>query len=135
MPIAKRVMLRLSAVLFVGALVSLALMLVPDIGDGFEPSLRHQRTGSFALIFVGASFICLQTNSGGGRSEVLKGLLLGLAFVLWGAEQFMRRGRGATVVDGLVIAIFVLDLGLFIWGRLETQAELEANGQSGRHCG
>jgi hypothetical protein len=100
-------------------------MLLPDIANGFEPSLRHQRAGAFALIFVGSSFICLQANLGACWMEVVKGLLLGLAFVLWGAEQFMPPGRGATVVDGLVIGIFVLDLGLVIWGRLETQAKLE----------
>jgi hypothetical protein len=131
MPIAKKIMLRLSAVLFVAALVALAWMLLPDIGSSFEPSLRHQRAGAFALIFVGSSCICLQINSGGRLIEVLKGLLLGVAFVLWGAEQFMPPGRGATVVDGSVIAIFVVDLGLFIWGRLETLAKLETGEPSG----
>jgi hypothetical protein len=135
MPFAKRVMLRLSAVLFVAALVALASMLLPDIGNGFEPSLRHQRAGAFALIFVGTSLICLQMNVGWRWIEVLKGLLLGLAFVLWGTEQFMPPGHGATAVDGLVIAIFVLDLGLFIWGRLEAQVKLEADSRSGKSGG
>jgi hypothetical protein len=109
----------LSSVLFGLALLALAWLLLPDLWGGFQPSLRHQRAGALALVFVGASFLCQQFSTGKRGKEALKGLLLGLAFVLWGGEQFMPPGAGVTAIDSAVIAIYVVELGLVIAGRLE----------------
>jgi hypothetical protein len=115
----KKSLRALIGVLFGLALVALAWLLLPDLWTGFHPSQRHQQAGALALMFVGASFACLQFNTEGRWKERLKGLLLGMAFVLWGAEQFLPPGSAATAVDGFVIAIFVSDLGLVIASHLE----------------
>jgi hypothetical protein len=116
----KQSLRRLSAILFLLALAALLWLLVPDLWISFRPSLRHQHAGALALIFVGASFICLQFSIDRGWKERLKGFLLGLAFALWGGEQFLPLGSVVTAIDTLVIAIFVVDLGLVIAGHLET---------------
>ena len=110
----------LSGAFFCLALAALAWLLLTDAWAGFHPSPRHQQAGALALIFVGFSFICLQFYEGGHWKEMLKGLLLGLAFVLWGGEQFLPPGSMVTAVDSAVIAIFVVDLGLVTAGRLES---------------
>jgi hypothetical protein len=97
----------------------LAWLLVPDLWIGFQPSPRHQEAGALTLMLVGSSFICVQWSTGGRLIERLKGFLLGLAFVLWGGEQFLPPGPAVTAIDSGVIAIFVVDLGLVIAGRLE----------------
>jgi hypothetical protein len=119
MSILKRLPRTLSGAFFGFALAALAWLLLTDLWAGFHPSPGHQRSGALALIFVGVSFLCLQIGEGGRWKEMLKGLLLGLAFVLWGGEQFLPPGSAVTAVDSLVIAIFVVDLGLVIAGRLE----------------
>ncbi len=40
--------------------------------------------------------------------------MLGLAFVLWGTEQLLPPSAWVTVMDSLVIGIFVVDLALII---------------------
>jgi hypothetical protein len=115
----KSAMHGLAKVLFGLALFALVWLLLPDIWISFHPSLRHQQAGALALIFVGSSFICIQLSDGKRLKEVLQGLLLGLAFVLWGSEQFIPPGVAATAMDSVVIVIFVADLGLVIASHLK----------------
>ena len=110
---------RSSAALFALALTALAWLLLPDLWTSFQPSVRHQRAGALALIFAGASFICQQMSAGRGGTELIKGALLGLAFILWGGEWFLPAGPVGTAIDGAVIAIFVVDLGMVIKGGLD----------------
>jgi hypothetical protein len=72
------------------------------------------------LLLIGSAYIALQGGAGQKGAETAKGVLLGLAFVLWGSEQFLPAGPTATGIDGVVIAIFVVDLSLMIWRRLRT---------------
>jgi hypothetical protein len=112
MPVVKTTLRAFGSALFLLALVALAWLLFPDLWSSFHPSIRHQQAGALALMFVGSSFVCLRLSGHGGWREKIKGVLLGLAFVLWGAEQFLPAGRLVTAVDSAVIAIFVVDLGL-----------------------
>ncbi len=109
----------LSLFLFVSALVALAVLLASDAAHALRLTIFHQQSGAVALIFIGASYICLQLGSGGPWNEKLKGIFLGLAFILWGAEQFLPASRLVTLMDSAVITIFVVDLGLIILGRLK----------------
>jgi hypothetical protein len=74
-----------------------------------------------ALVFAGLSFLCLIFSQRARGSELLKGLLLGLAFVLWGGESLLAAGATVNAIDAAVIAIFVLDLGLVIKGGFRKQ--------------
>ncbi|MGA2692099.1 MAG: hypothetical protein ABSF76_07005 [Opitutaceae bacterium] len=127
-----RMLRLLSGLLFVTALVALVLLLCSDFTHQFEPRVYHQKTGASALVFVGASFICLQLSGTSGWKAKLKGVLLGLAFVLWGGEQFLPAGPCMTAVDSAVITVFVVDLGWVILGRLRRTEEAGAPGSSRR---
>jgi len=50
---------------------------------------------------------------------MIQGVLLGIGFFLWGCEQFMPPGPLVTVMDSLVVLIFVSNLGLVILDRLK----------------
>ena len=104
----------LSGVLFLLALVALAFLLLSDLWLRFQPAPSHPHASALALMFVGASFVCLQLSATGRGRKTLKGVLLGLAFVLWGSEQFLPPGAGTIAIDCVVITIFVTDLGLVI---------------------
>jgi hypothetical protein len=57
--------------------------------------------------------------------ELLKRLMLGAAFLLWGVVQLMPASNLAAELGNLVIALYVVDLGLIIWTELQKSA-LEA---------
>jgi hypothetical protein len=114
----KAVFRPLSGVLFLLALIALAFLLISDLCVRLRLTAVHQRAGGLALMLAGASFVCLQLSTGARRADVLKGILLGLAFVLWGGEQYLPPGPWVTAIDSVVIVIFVADLGLVIRGSL-----------------
>jgi hypothetical protein len=51
--------------------------------------------------------------------ELLKRVMLAAAFLLWGIVQLMAAGNLASELGNLVIALYVIDLGLIIWTDLE----------------
>jgi hypothetical protein len=96
------------------ALGATALLVVGDARHAFAPSLFHGKVGALALMVVGASYMVAQIRRKVSRGERLRAMLLGAAFVLWGAEQFLAVGRLWNVMDTAVIVIFVVDLGLIV---------------------
>lgn len=104
----------LTIVLFLSALLSIAVLFLADACHAFTVTPLHQTVGALALIFIGSSYVCLQLSARRSPVGLLKGLLLGLAFVLWGGEQFLPPGRLVTAMDASVITIFVVDLSLII---------------------
>jgi hypothetical protein len=109
----------LSATLFISALVAVATLLIFDVLNQLRPTSVHQQTGALAFILIGSSFIGLQLSSGRRWNEVLKEILLGTAFVLWGSEQFLPASPFVTALDSLVVLIFVCDLSSIITARLK----------------
>jgi len=104
----------LSVVLFLAALIGIAVLLVSDFRNHLWVTPIHQRSGALALILIGASYISFQAGAENAWRETLKGVLLGVAFLLWGGEQFLPSGPWVTAIDSMVITIFVVDLSLII---------------------
>lgn len=50
---------------------------------------------------------------------MFKGVMLGVAFLLWGSEQFLSPSVWVTAMDSLIVLIFVVDLSLIIVDRLK----------------
>jgi hypothetical protein len=77
------------------------------------------------LLLAGFSYILLQAILRPRRLELLKRLMLGAAFLLWGVVQLMPVGDLAAELGNVVIALYVIDLGLIIWTDLQkNQARL-----------
>jgi hypothetical protein len=72
------------------------------------------------LLLAGASYIILQALLWPRPLEMLKRLMLGSAFVLWGITQLMPAGPLTTELGNVVIALYVIDLGLIIRTDLRT---------------
>jgi hypothetical protein len=53
--------------------------------------------------------------------DLLKRMLLGMAFILWGSDQLLPVGLLATVLGDVVIVLYVLDLGLIIRDHLRPE--------------
>ena len=74
---------------------------------------------SLPLLLAGAAYILLQAILRPRPLELLKRLMLGIAFLLWGVVQLMPAGDMATELGNVVIALYVVDLGLIIWTDLQ----------------
>ena len=103
-----------SVVFFSLALLGVATLLFSDALHHLQFTSRHQQLGALPLILIGLSYISFQLSARRQSSERIKGLLLGLAFVLWGGEQLLPPSAWVTVMDSLVITIFVVDIALII---------------------
>lgn len=110
----KELFRKLSAFLLISALTGMATLLVFDVLNRLSLTPFHQRLGALSFMLVGASYISLQLGSARQWKEKFKHLLLGLGFFLWGGEQFLSPGPLTTLMDSLVVIIFVSDLSLVI---------------------
>lgn len=96
------------------SLAALVMLLASDTTHRLRFTRTHQQAGALALILIGSSYICLQLSAKRPWTEMLKGTLLGLAFLLWGAEQLLPSSPLVTAMDTAVVTIFVVDLSLII---------------------
>jgi hypothetical protein len=108
----------LSLALLVAALAAVICLLAFDGVNRLTMTFLHQQAGAWALIFIGASYICLQMAIRQPTRARVKGVLLGVAFGLWGTEQFLPPGPLVTAMDSAVVTIFVVDLGLIVADQL-----------------
>jgi hypothetical protein len=112
---------RLSVFSFTAALLGIAALLLFDTLNHLRLTPVHQRLGALSLMLIGFSYIMLQLSARRRWNEMLKGVLLGTAFLLWGCEQLLPPSPLVTAMDGAVIAIFVVDLSLIILEYLRRQ--------------
>jgi hypothetical protein len=110
---------RLGLLLLAAALITLGILVASDIVHGLLATNLHSRLGAVSLIMIGSSYMSLQVIFRHSRAELLRGILLGSAFALWGTEQLLPLGRSTTAMDTAVIGIFVVDLGLITLAGLD----------------
>jgi hypothetical protein len=67
------------------------------------------------LLLAGSSYLLLQTILRPRPLELLKRVMLAIAFLLWGIVQLMPTSDLATELGNVVITLYVVDLGLIIW--------------------
>jgi hypothetical protein len=113
----------LSLILFLLAAGAIVALLASDGFYALRLTPFHQQASAMALILIGTSYISLQLSAKRRWKEKPKGIFLGLAFVLWGSEQFLPASRWVTVMDSAVITIFVVDLGLIILDHLKKNGD------------
>ncbi len=110
-----------SVLLFLLALAGIVTLWASDFLHALHLTPFHQQAGAWALILIGMSYVALQLGIPRRRGEMLKGIFLGAAFVLWGGEQFLPPGPWVTAIDSVVITIFVVDLSLIVIGQIRAK--------------
>ena len=108
----------LSRVALVAAFASAAVILGLDAARGLQPEFSWRMKSAIPLICIGVSYAFLQITRRQLWVEFWLSMGVSMAFILWGAEQFVGNARVAMVMDDLVVFLFVLDLAVVIWGRL-----------------
>jgi hypothetical protein len=81
--------------------------------------IKNLPLSAIPLLLAGSSYVVLQAILRPRPLELLKRLMLGIAFLLWGVVQLMPVSDLAVELGNVVIALYVVDLGLIIWTDLE----------------
>ena len=74
------------------------------------------------LIAIGISYSILIITLRRTVGQRLVGIFMGLAFVLWGLEQFVRDRAVISFIDDIVVFLFVVDLSIVIRQNLRSCA-------------
>jgi hypothetical protein len=81
--------------------------------------IKNLPLSALPLLLAGSSYLVLQTILRPRPFELLKRLMLGTAFLLWGIVQLMPASNLAAELGNVVITLYVVDLGLIIWTELQ----------------
>ena len=81
--------------------------------------VKNTPLSALPLLLAGSSYLVLQAILRPRPLELLKRLMLGTAFLLWGVVQLMPASNLTAELGNVVIALYVVDLGLIIWTDLE----------------
>lgn len=65
---------------------------------------------------IAVAYLVYQAEHRPAALELVKAVLLAVAFLFWGANQLWPRSRPATLFNDIAIALFVLDVFLVIMG-------------------
>jgi hypothetical protein len=81
--------------------------------------IKNLPLSAIPLLLAGSSYIVLQAILRPRPLELVKRLMLGIAFLLWGIVQLMPVSDLAVELGNVVITLYVVDLGLIIWTDLK----------------
>jgi len=98
-------------------LVSVAVLLLSDALPGLFSPRAHDYLAAFPLAMIALACLLYEAIRRPGRSEVVKAILLALAFLFWSANQLWPTFRQATLFNDIAIGLFVFDVFLAIIGR------------------
>lgn len=87
--------------------------------------VKNMSLSALPLLLAGSSYLVLQAILRPRPLELLKRLMLGSAFLLWGVVQLMTPSNLTAELGNVVIALYVVDLGLIIWSDLESGPTLK----------
>ena len=93
------------------ALTAGTVLLLSDVAQGFLPALPHAPISAAPLLLIGAASLAFQVLTRPKLLDLLKALIVSLAFILWGIDQMLPPGWLATTLGDVVISLYVLDLG------------------------
>jgi len=103
-------------ILGVATLASVAVLLIWDAFPRLFPSRAHDLLGALPLALIAVAYLAYQAVHRPSRLEVVKAVLLAVAFLFWAANQYWPDLPQATLYNDLAIALFVLDVFLVMIG-------------------
>jgi hypothetical protein len=106
----------LSVLLGVITMASVGVLLVWDADPFIFPARAHDFLGALPLAMIALAYLVYQAAHRPILTELVKALLLAVAFLFWAANQFWPDLRQATLFNDVAIALFVFDVFLVIVG-------------------
>jgi hypothetical protein len=104
--------------LFLGllTLAGVGVLFAWDAVPGFFPAHAHDALGAFPLAMIAIAYLAYQAAHRPPARELVKAILLAVAFLLWAANQLWPNFSLATLFNDLAIGLFVLDVFLVMVG-------------------
>ena len=106
----------LPVILGVITLASVVVLLAWDAFPWLFPARAHDVLGAFPLAMIAVAYLIYQSAHRPARLEVVKAILLAVAFLFWAANQFWPDLGQATLFNDVAIGLFVLDVFLVMIG-------------------
>jgi hypothetical protein len=97
-------------------LATAALLLVWDATPKLFPPRAHDVLAATPLALIALAYLVYQAVRRAGLLELVKAVLLAVAFLLWAANQLWPELPQALLFNDLAIVLFVLDVFLVIVG-------------------
>ena len=97
-------------------LAGVVVLLVWDVDPGLFPPHAHDILAALPLALIALAYLVYQAVHRPARLEMMKAVLLAIAFLFWAANQLWPNLAQATLFNDLAIALFVLDVFLVIVG-------------------
>jgi hypothetical protein len=92
------------------------LLLLWDACPRLFPAGAHAVLGALPLGLIACAYLVYQSVRRPTRLEIVKAVILAVAFLFWSANQLWPDLSAATLFNDLAIALFVLDVFLVIVG-------------------
>ena len=103
-------------ILGVIALASVVALFAWDFFPRMFSARAHDFLGAFPLATIAIAYLAYQSAHRPAFLEVVKAVLLAVAFLFWAANQFWPDLSQATLFNDIAIALFVLDVVLVMIG-------------------
>ncbi len=97
-------------------LAGVALLFARDIFPAAFPAHAHDFLAAFPLAMIAAAYLVYQAVHRPAALEIVKAILLAIAFLFWAANQLWPSLPQATLFNDIAIALFVLDVFLVMIG-------------------
>jgi hypothetical protein len=95
---------------------SVGVLFIWDAFPQLFPARAHEILASFPLAMIALAYIVYQCARRPARMELIKAIMLAVAFLFWAANQLLPNYRQATLFNDIAIALFVLDVFLVMVG-------------------
>jgi hypothetical protein len=112
----RRIHRRLPIAIGALTLVSAAVVLVLDVARPALDRRVHDVLGALPLALIAVGYLLHQSVLRPAPKELLKTVMVALAFLFWAGNLFWREPFLAMVFGDVAIALFVLDVFLVIVG-------------------
>lgn len=98
------------------SLASVVVLLAWDAVPKMFPLRAHDVLGAFPLAMIAFAYLAYQAAHRPAPLEVVKAVLLAIAFLFWAANQLWPDLPQAMLFNDIAIALFVLDVFLVMIG-------------------
>jgi hypothetical protein len=110
-------------VLGVVTLISVVVLLAWDVNPKLFPAGAHDCLATFPLVIIAVAYLLYQSARRLVAKEILKAIMLAVAFLFWAANQFWANLPQAILFNDIAIALFVLDVFLVMTGWPKTSPD------------
>ena len=106
----------LPVILGIVTLAAVGVLFIWDAFPGRFPARSHDFLAAFSLGMIALAYLIYQVAHRPAPMELLKAVMLAVAFLFWAANQLWPNLPQATLFNDIAIALFVLDVFLVMLG-------------------